>query len=242
MSRKLPSPFAAFGIFSLSQWEREGGAQRRRGEDTQGQEGFTLIEVMVSLLIFGMIALAGIAILSFSIRAQAATGAKLDDIGAIDRTMSTLGADLAQAQARPSRDERGTPRPAFAGEGGSAVAPMLSLVRGGWTNIDAVPRATAQKVVWRLDGHVLVRQAYPMIDGAAPLAPAAMMARVKSVALRYRYAGAWTGRWTGAAGPPLPQAMAVDIVRDDGTLFRQLFLVSTGYDPVPTPAATPHAP
>ena len=206
---------------------------------SEGEAGFTLIEVMVALLIFGMIALAGVAILSFSIRAQAATGAKLDDIGALDRTMSTLGADLAQAQARASRDERGTPRPAFTGEGGSAVAPMLSLVRGGWTNIDAVPRATAQKIVWRLDGHVLVRQAYPMIDGAAPLAPAAMMTRVRGVALRYRYAGAWTGRWTGAVGPPLPQAMAIDIVRDDGTLFRQLFLVSTGYDPVPSP--TPSA-
>ena len=209
----------------------------RRERDAEA--GFTLIEVMVALLIFSMIALAGIAILSFSIRAQAGTGAKLDDLGALDRTMSTLGADLAQAQARPSRDERGTARPAFVGEAGSAVAPMLSLVRGGWTNIDAVPRATAQKIVWRVDGHVLVRQAYPMLDGAAPLAPAAMMTKVRSVAFRYRYAGAWTGRWDGAVGPPLPQAMAVDIVRDDGTPFRQLFIVSTGYDPMPTPVATP---
>ncbi len=207
-----------------------------------GEAGFTLIEVMVSLLIFGMIALAGIAILSFSIRAQSATGAKLDDIGALDRTMSTLGADLAQAQARPSRDEQGTPRPAFVGEAGSTVAPMLALVRGGWTNIDAAPRAAAQKVVWRLDGHVLVRQAYPMLDGAAPLAAAAMMTGVKSVALRYRSSGVWTGRWTGASGPPLPQALAMDIVRDDGTPFRRLFVVGTGYDPVPTPVATANAP
>ena len=166
----------------------------RRERDAEA--GFTLIEVMVALLIFSMIALAGIAILSFSIRAQAGTGAKLDDLGALDRTMSTLGADLAQAQARPSRDERGTARPAFVGEAGSAVAPMLSLVRGGWTNIDAVPRATAQKIVWRVDGHVLVRQAYPMLDGAAPLAPAAMMTKVRSVAFRYRYAG----RLDGALG------------------------------------------
>lgn len=200
---------------------------------------------MVALLIFGTIALAGVAILSFSIRAQGATGAKLDDLGAVERTMTTLGADLAQAQARPTRDERGTPRPAFVGEGSSAAQPMLALVRGGWSNIDAAPRATAQKVAWRLDGHVLVRQAWPMLDGAQPLAPAAMMDHVRQVAFRYRYAGAWSGRWDGAVGPPLPQALAIDIVRDDGTLFRQLFLVGTGYTPVltltPSPTPTPHA-
>ena len=92
---------------------------------------------MVALMIFGMIAAAGVAILSFSIRAQGATAAKLDDGSALARTMSALSADLAQATSRAARDETGTLRPAFVGETGT-----LLLVRGGWTNIDAAPRAT----------------------------------------------------------------------------------------------------
>ena len=75
---------------------------------TPTRNGFTLIEVMVALLIFSIIATAGVALLSFSVRAQAASGAKLDDLGALQRTLSIMSADLAQATARPVRDEAGT--------------------------------------------------------------------------------------------------------------------------------------
>lgn len=194
--------------------------------------GFTLVEVLVALLIFAMLAAAGVAILSFSIRAQAATGEKLDDVSALNRTMSVMSADLAQATLRATRDETGTVRPAFVGESGSDMTPMLMLVRGGWSNIDATPRASEQKVAYRLDGHVFQRVAWPMLDGAQPLAPATMLTRVRQVALRYRFRGAWSDRWDGSQGTPLPQAVEVRIVRDDGVTFRQMFLVGTGYVPL----------
>lgn len=198
-----------------------------------GEAGFTLIEVMVSLMIFGMIAAAGVAILSFSVRAQSSTGAKLDDISALTRTMSILSADLAQASNRVTRDEAGTRVPAFVGESGSGVTPMLRLVRAGWSNIDGTARSNLQKVAYRVDAGVLQRIAYPMIDGAQPLPPAALLTRVRQVGLRYRIAGAWSDRWDGAAGPPLPDAMELRVQRDDGTQFRQMFLVGTGYTPMP---------
>ena len=70
------------------------------------ESGFTLIEVMISLMIFGMLAAAGVALLSFSVRAQSATGAKLDDVQALNRLSSALSADLAQAETRPTGDSR----------------------------------------------------------------------------------------------------------------------------------------
>jgi general secretion pathway protein J len=197
----------------------------------RNEAGFTLIEVMVSLMIFGMIAAAGVAILSFSVRAQSSTGAKLDDIGALTRTMSILSADLAQAANRATRDEAGTRVPAFVGESGSGVTPMLRLVRAGWSNIDGTARPSLQKIAYRVDAGSLQRIAYPMIDGAQGLPPAALLTRVRQVALRYRIAGAWSDRWDGANGTPLPDAMELRIVRDDGTQFRQMFLVGTGYVP-----------
>lgn len=198
----------------------------------QEEAGFTLVEVMVALLIFGMIAAAGVAILSFSIRAQAATSIRLDDGAALVRTISALSADLAQATGRPSRDEAGTPRPSFVGEGGT-----VTLVRAGWTNIDAGPRASGQKVVWRLANGVLNRIGYPHVDGAAPLPPAAMLTGVRGFAVRYRYAGAWSDRWDGAIGVPLPQALELRLTRQDGTTYRAMFLVGTGYVPGPLQAA-----
>ena len=200
------------------------------------ERGFTLVEVMVALMIFGMIAAAGVAILSFSIRAQAASATRLDDGAAIARTIAALSADLAQATPRAARDEGGTLRPAFVGE-----ATAMSLVRGGWTNIDANPRASAQKVAWRLDGTNLVRVGYPQLDGAAPLSTTPMLTNVGAARLRYRFAGAWSDRWDGANGVPLPQAAELTLRRADGTTYRATFLVGTGYVPTlgPQPIATP---
>lgn len=203
-----------------------------RDADTSGtQSGFTLIEMMVALLIFGMLAAAGVALLSFSVRAQAVTGAKLDDIAAINRFTNAVSADLAQATARVVRDASGTPLPAFEGQSGSDNSPMLRLVRGGWTNLDDAPRATAQKVEYRLDGGVLQRIAYPMLDGAAALPPATMLKGIARVALRYRVAGAWSDRWQGSAEAPLPQAVELLVDRTDGKRFRSVMLVGTGYAP-----------
>ena len=191
--------------------------------------GFTLIEVMISLMIFGMLAAAGVALLSFSVRAQTATGAKLDDVQALNRLSSALSADLAQAAPRQARNESGDLLPAFVGETGSSMTPMLRFVRGGWSNLDSAPRPGEQKVEYRLTGGVLQRIAYPMLDGAQPLPPAAMLAHVRQVTLRYRLSGAWSDTWQGTPVAALPQAMEMRLVRDDGVEFRPLFLVGSSY-------------
>ncbi len=198
---------------------------------SDSESGFTLVEVMVSLLIFAMLAAAGVAILSFSVRAQSITGGKLDDDSAVARTLSIMAADFAQAQQRPTRDETGTPHPAFVGEGNSAAAPMLLLVRSGWLNLDDAPRSTLQKVEYRVADGVLQRIAYPMPDGAPPLPPTALMSHVRAATIRYRVNGAWSDRWDGTQGAVLPQALDLQLARDDGTMLRQMFMVGTGYAP-----------
>jgi general secretion pathway protein J len=195
------------------------------------EHGFTLVEVMIALLIFSMLAVAGVAILSFSVRAGAASGARLDDVAALNRTLSVLSADLAEAVDRPTRDEAGIVRPAFAGESAGSAAPMLQLVRGGWSNLDALPRPGLQKVAYQLARGALERVAYPQLDGAAPLAPAVLMTGIRDARLRYRIAGAWNDRWDGTAGAPLPQAMELTLVRSDGITWRRLFLVGNGRPP-----------
>ena len=205
------------------------------------EHGFTLVELMVALLIFGLIAGGGVALLGFSVRAQTIGGAKLDDLSALNRTAAVLAADCAQAVPRATRDGGGTLLPAFAGESGSAAAPMLRLVRAGWSNLDAVPRPGLQKVEYRVENGALLRLAYPELDGAAPLLAAVLLPRVRAATLRYRYGGAWSDRWDGAGGVPLPQALELVLVRADGMTIRQMFLVGTGYVPPPpgTSGATP---
>lgn len=198
--------------------------------------GFTLVEVMIALLVFSMLAVAGVAILSFSVRASAATGARLDGIAALDRTVSVLAADFAQAADRPTRDEGGVARPAFTGEAGGEAQPMLQLVRNGWSNLDDAARPGLQKVAYQLRNGALERVGYPELDGAAPLPPAVLMTGVRAVGLRYRIAGAWSDRWDGSAGAALPQAAEITVTRMDGTTWRELFLVGNGSPPGAAPA------
>ncbi|MDQ2878504.1 MAG: type II secretion system minor pseudopilin GspJ [Pseudomonadota bacterium] len=195
------------------------------------EQGFTLVEVMISLLIFALLAAAGVAILSFSVRAQAATGKKLDDIGAVERLDSVLSADLAQAVIRPARNQAGDTLPAFFGATGSTTEPMIRLVRGGWSNLDNAPRASVQKVEYRFVEGAIERDAYPMLDGAAPMPGSKLVDHVRGVSFRYRLAGAWSDHWDGSGGAPLPQAMEMQLVRDDGTTLRLLYLVGTGQVP-----------
>ncbi|WP_241490657.1 type II secretion system minor pseudopilin GspJ [Sphingomonas sanguinis] len=218
---------------------RQLGPGLRRGTD--GQDGFTLVEVMVALLIFAMLAAAAVAILSMSVRAQAVTGQKLDAMAAVSRTTAILSADLAQAVNRPTRDEGGVQTPAMV-----AGPDAMRLVRAGWSNLDNAQRPSLQKVAYRLNGDALERVAWPLLDGAAPMEPAVLMDHVRELHLRYHFNGAWLDQWQGQPGVALPQAAEVTIVRDDGMIFRQLFLVGTGYidDSVmapssPTPGATP---
>jgi len=190
-----------------------------------GQAGFTLVEVMISLFIFGLLAAAGVGLLSFSVRAQSVTAARLDDVAALNRLTSSLTADLAQALPRGSRGEDGVSQPAFFGAAGSGTVPMLRLVRGGWSNLDDAPRASVQKVDYIYVDGGIARVAYPMLDGAAPLPTAPMLTHVRSATFRYRYNGAWSDHWDGASAAVMPQAMELRLVRDNGTEFRALFLV-----------------
>lgn len=197
------------------------------------QQGFTLVEMMIALLIFGLLAAAGAALLSFSVRAQGITAAKFDDIGALQRLSSAMAADLAQASNRPGRDETGVVRPAFVGAADGSTTPMLRLARAGWSNFDDAARPTVQRVDYLLENGAIERVAYPMLDGAQPLPPAVLLDHVASVRLRYRLAGAWSDRWEGQPGIPLPEAVEIAATRSDGTALRLVLLVGTGYaDPV----------
>lgn len=193
-----------------------------------GEGGFTLVEMLISLFIFGMLATAGVAMLGLGARAQAAARERLDEAAAIRRMSALLTADLAQATPRLPRDEAGAVQVAFYGTSGSAGAPALIFTRRGRDNADAEPRASIQRVEYRLTGNRLERRAFPMVDGAAPGPPAVILSGVRSLALRYRERGDWRDRWDPLRPAQLPGA--VEMVVDLSGLgpVRQLFLTGTG--------------
>ena len=189
-----------------------------------GRNGFTLVELLVSLLFFSRLSAAGVMLLSFSVRAQENAGARLDDLAALRRTGALLAGDLAQAAPRLQRDQAGRTLAAFVGNSGEEGL-GLAFVRRGWENESEAPRASLQKVEYGLVQGRLLRRAYPMVDGAAPLASAVLLDRVESLRFRYRDdRGEWRDRWDPTDPKRLPRAVEMVVAVTGAGTTRQLFL------------------
>jgi general secretion pathway protein J len=187
------------------------------------ESGFTLVELVIALLIFGMLAAAGVGLLRFSVDAQAATKSRLDAISASTRRSVAIASDAAQAVPRTTRNEAGDSVQAFEGDGQGFV-----LVRAGVDPLTDIARPSLQKVAYRLEKGALIRQAWPMLDGAQP-GPAAVLARdVSGIQLRYRSKDGWRELWDPLRPDLLPRAIELVVSPVRGPQIRYLFLVGAG--------------
>jgi general secretion pathway protein J len=184
--------------------------------------GFTLVEMLIALTIFGMLTAAGVALLTLTVRTQATSERLLGEVGELRRAAALLNADLGQAAPRLSRDGDGHARPAFFGAAGDSAL-LLGFVRGG-TDEDPL-----QRVEYRLAGDRLERVAFAHPDGASPGVSTVLLSGVRQVRLRYRDRdGSWQTVWNGSN--PLRLPLAVELLSESAAhgSVRQLFLVGTG--------------
>lgn len=129
----------------------------------QRSYGFTLIEVLVAMAIFGVLT-----ILAYMSLAQTLTNAemlteRMDRLQAIQRTVRFLSNDLAAASPRPIRNELGDGYlPAVMVSASNNFA--LAVTHGGWSNPAGLPRSTQQRSVYLLEDGKLFRVYYPVLD------------------------------------------------------------------------------
>ena len=172
-----------------------------------------------------MLSAAGVALLSFSVRAQEVAGERLGDLAELRRASALLAGDLGQAAPRLHRDERGAVLPAFRGSDGGRDGLLLSFVRRGWENVADAPRSSLQKLDYRLEKGRLERVAYPRVDGSAAGAPAVMIEGVRRLRVRYRdREGEWRDRWDPANAAELPLAVELVLDAEGSGTTRQLFI------------------
>lgn len=193
------------------------------------QAGFTLIELLVALMIFAMLAAAGVLLLGNSVSAQAQIKTRLDDLAAVQRAGGALAADLGQAVPRISRTEAGTLAPAFWSHREGEAVPVLQFVRAGWDNLGDLPRPSLQKVEYWVRQGRLERRTYAQVDGAAGDEPAALLENVDDVALRFRDAqGGWRDEWVPTQPDLMPRAVEMTVTRTGEPPVTLRFLVGPG--------------
>lgn len=200
------------------------GRHGSRSSGSSTERGFTLVEMLIALSIFGMLTAAGVTLLTVTARTQETADRLLAEVGEIRRTGALLNADLAHAVPRIRRDADGRPEWAFLGGAGDA-APLIALVRRGRNSGEG---GELQRVAYRLRAGTLERLAFPHVDGGGEAVAVALMDGVEALRLRYRDEdGAWRDRWDPTDRAELP--LAVELVTQTRThgLVRQVFLVGS---------------
>lgn len=192
----------------------------------ESEAGFTLIELLVALAIFALISVAGVMLLRSGSDTQIAVKKRLEEMALSHRLANSLEGDLAQAIARPVRDQSGQPIPAFTQGEASVPGALFGFVRAGWSNFDSAPRAGLQRVAYVLEGGALKRLSWPMLDGSAPTDAAVLLEDVTTATVEFRDdTGAWRDDWTAADADALPRAVALNINLAGKPAQRMLFLV-----------------
>jgi general secretion pathway protein J len=184
---------------------------------TRPQAGFTLVEMLVALLLFGIIASIATALTIGATRSFAATDGLLASISNLEGTRAVLAADLGQAAKRPSLAADGKRMPAF-----TLTPEGFVLVRHGVGGV--LPNV--EKVAWGFDGESLLRQTFPAIDGAPPGEAVVMLPGIKAIRIRVAGADGWQDQWAPQRAEDLPRAVEITLIRADGLPVTLKFLVA----------------
>ena len=117
------------------------------------QSGFTLIELVLVIGLFGLLSVMAYGGLRSVLTARANIEASLDRLAEAQRAYWRLREDLQQLTPRPADDEFGQPEPAIA----SDIDGSLMLSRAGRRNPLFAPRPGIERVEYRLEDDKLLR-------------------------------------------------------------------------------------
>ena len=193
------------------------------------QRAFTLIEVMVAMAVFAVLAAFAYGTLSQTLLSAEILGDRMDRLQALQRTMRTMTDDLQQLAPRPVRDELGDNlRPAL--DTGFQSGFAMELTRGGWNNPIVLPRSTLQRVGYRVEDNELVRYHWYALDRTLNNNPVAvtLIDGVEGLEFRFlvgdnEYSNQWPplNRPGGLGARQRPRAVEVTLrLEEEGEIVR----------------------
>lgn len=169
--------------------------------------GFTLLELLVALAIFAIIAVLAYGGLNTVLTVRAHTDAQAAQLRQLQMAFSRLQQDISQYVARPVRNAYGDSDPALL-----ASATQLTLTRTGWTNPLAQPRSVLQRVQYRWQDETLWRDHWQVLDQAQDSSPYALPLLSPITAIEWQFLDqqlTWHRQWPPAKTlntVPLPTA------------------------------------
>jgi general secretion pathway protein J len=184
---------------------------------TPHARGFTLIEVLVAMSVFAIMALAAAGIASAALDRRTDLDAVDTRLKQVQLSHALIKADLDQIVLRPTRDVFGAARPTdLGGQNQDQGQSLLSFVRGGWANPGGIElRPSLQYVAYVIEDGALVRKSRAYLDPTpdTPTTVTTMLDGVTAAHVLFFAGEQWLDRKQVPFSPaaPLPQALALDL-------------------------------
>lgn len=181
------------------------------------EAGFTLVEMLVALFIFSILAAGGAALITFSLDGQEISAEGHEKTAALSIARSLIRNDMTQMTRRAARPPLGGSGDIIMAGGLSARdGVLITFVQNGWANpqVEAA-RSTLQYVEYILEDERFIRRSRTHVD--APPQPDVreriLLEGVKSADIRFRSNGQWSNRWLASVSAQgvLPDAVAFDL-------------------------------
>jgi len=169
------------------------------------KRGFTLIEVLVSVFIFSIVAVLAYGGYSQAAKSSLIADEKMQRIEQLQTTIRLFTQDFEQLAPRGIRDVLGqSVLPSLSADARAQY--VVALTRAGWSNPAGLQRSTLQRVQYIVEENKLRREHWTVLDATLADEPVKreLIDKVKSVKLRYMDSSkVWQEQW-----PPLGQAAA----------------------------------
>ena len=191
--------------------------------------GFTLIELVVAIFIFAIMAALAYGGYNTSTRQAAIAHDSMDRVSRVQTAVRLLTQDFEQLAPRPVRDVVGELElPSLQSSEGTAT--IVTLTRNGWTNPAGLPRPALQRVSYVLEEKTLRREHSTVLDSTLsnPVIKRELLDGVEALEIRYMTGpDQWQLQWPPLGAPPQISArmrpLAVEIklkLEDYGEITR----------------------
>jgi general secretion pathway protein J len=181
--------------------------------------GFTLLEILIAMAVFAIMAGMAYAGLRGVLATREATGKRAESLAQLQQLLYSLNEDLAQAVPRSVRDELGTDQPAFSGGNGETLL-MFTRSIPDWSPIAV--HSQLQRVAYRLEGKSVYRQVWTVLDRTQQSGfRRRKMLEAEGVGVNF-FDQEWKSSW---AGGEVPAVVEVNLDLPGVGVIKRLFMV-----------------
>ncbi|WP_371189539.1 type II secretion system minor pseudopilin GspJ [Thalassotalea maritima] len=192
------------------------------------EQGFTLIEVLIAILVFAMISLASTSVLSAINTSSDVNQRKSMRLAELQRAFLLMERDFLQMTKRTVRLNGEQPLDGYLFSNESTYSSNthgIAFVRQGWRNPALLlPRSDVQAVAYQLADDTLNRLHYLFVDSVVGTEPKVrpLLSDVEQVDFEFFDGKKWQKKIPES---DLPLAIAIEITLKDMGLIRRQFLV-----------------